>query len=86
MKFLPSYNEVEPPESFVVWRDSTVPDYDEEDELFGPETKYFNNVSEVYEYYSKIIPKNIWKEFSLYLAKVIDYYKSKSKPFEGRVL
>lgn len=86
MNFLQS-TEIEAPESFLKWRENEIKKLEENGGEFDPENKYFNNVSEVYEYYAKVIPNEIWFEFSLYLAKVIDYYQDELKSsFQGFVL
>lgn len=86
INFLP-LEEIKAPESFLKWRDEGIKEQvEDEGSAFDPENKYFDNVSEIFEYYSKIIPKDIWFEFSLYLAKVIDYYEDLGTPFQGFVL
>jgi hypothetical protein len=78
------YN-LDPPQSFLDWYDAQIKELEENDGEFCPENKFFNNVSEVYEYYAKCIPENIWREFSLYLARVIDSYLEDNNSFQGLV-
>lgn len=83
--FLP-LDEIKAPESFLEWRKKGIDNILEDGGRFEPENKYFDNVSEVYEYYSRLIPRELWFEFSLYLAKVIDYYTELPAPLQGFVL
>jgi hypothetical protein len=73
--------DVEPPESYTKWEDSCLEGIDMDDYYDHMENKVFHTVSEVFEFYSTIIPDEIWFEFSLFLAKVIDY--NEDGPYQG---
>ncbi len=64
------------PESFIEWNEV---DYDEitaqseNDVWIVANTVTITTVSGLFEYFIGIMPRTIWRDFSLYLAQVVDY-------------
>lgn len=73
------YSSVPLPQSFIEWDGYHLEEILEDlweggSQWFHDNMTWIQSVQELFEYFIEIIPKDIWSDFSMYLAKVVDYH------------